>query len=173
MKDDPAAIAEHTASEWAEPKKPKTYRTSDRRREFSMQLRIAIVNRASDGFYNIHCEKCGIFCKSRKDYQIDHIIPEAERPAADKAKKLVSADGQLLCLACHGSKTKKDVSTIALVARQMARNLGVEKANKRRIRSRAKAPKAPYEPASGEPRIAREYGSPAGSFSRSDRDGAA
>lgn len=168
-----ALIAERAAAAWNEPKKPRKTRKSEmgKRREFSMALRIAIVNRASDAQFNIHCELCGVFCKSRQWYQIDHVIPEAERPDADREKALVAADGQLLCLRCHGAKTRVDKKDIAKIARQTARHLGIEKANKRKIRSRSKAPKEPYKPAAGEPRISRQYGSPRGLSPPAGRDG--
>lgn len=130
-----------------------------KRRNFSMQLRIAIVNRASDEHWNIHCEKCGAFCKSKLEYQIDHVIPEKQRPKEDLKKPLVAADGQLLCLACHRLKTAKDLAHIALAKRQEAYHKGLKDERKRRIRTREKAPKEPYEPCPGEPRIAREFGS--------------
>jgi len=90
------------------------------RREFSRKLRAQIVERATKNGV-IVCEGCGLVLAG-KLYEVDHLIPEALRPEADKAKPLTIADGQLLgkeC--CHRSadgKTAKDVAQIAKAKRQ-------------------------------------------------------
>lgn len=126
-------------------------------RKFSVAVRIRIVLRASIGG-QVHCERCDKWCPKRKDYQIDHVIPEGMRPPEDLKRALVAADGQLLCLDCHDRKTDKDKGEIAVAHRRQAYALGLERSGKKKIRLRAKAPRPPYKPAAGKPRIAREYG---------------
>jgi hypothetical protein len=90
-----------------------------RRREFSQSDKIAILGRATDGSGRVHCERCGAWCKRRADYQIDHILAEGMRPAADLMRKLTPADGQLLCVAvCHPVKTKEDKGDIGEAKRR-------------------------------------------------------
>jgi HNH endonuclease len=74
-------------------------------RKFPVDVALLITRRATDSSGRVHCEACGIWLKSRRDWQIDHVISEGVRPAADKKRRLVAADGQLLCLACHAAKT--------------------------------------------------------------------
>ena len=106
------------------------------RREFSVPIEVEIIRRATDANGRIHCEGCGIWLKSRKDYEIDHVVAEGVRPAWRKTKKLTAADGQLLCkAACHRAKTGRDVGEIA----------------------KAKRLEAKRPPASGEPEIMRRY----------------
>ena len=130
-------------------------------RKFSVSVRIRIVLRASVGG-RVHCERCAKWCKRRVDYQIDHVIPEGMRPAEDLKRALVAADGQLLCIDCHDKKTDKDKGEIALAVRREAYALGIERPGKTKMRSRPKAPKPPYKPAAGVPRLAREGFVPAG-----------
>jgi hypothetical protein len=131
-----------------------------RRREFSQDDRIAIVRRATDSSGRIHCERCGAWCKRRADYQIDHILAEGMRPAADLMRKLTPADGQLLCVAvCHPVKTKEDKGDIGEAKRREAAELGLRARPRRKIGwGRERADKPPLEVAAGKPRIAREYG---------------
>lgn len=133
-----------------------------RRREFTISDRIAIVGRATDAGGRINCERCGQWCRKRADYQIDHVIAEGERPAADFERKLTPADGQLLCVAvCHPRKTKADKGDIAKAKRREAAELGV-RAPRRKINwghSSEPKPKPKLDKiAAGKPRIAREYG---------------
>ena len=131
-----------------------------RRREFTIADRIAIVGRASDGQGRVHCERCGAWCRKRAHYQIDHVIAEGERPAADLARKLTPADGQLLCVAlCHPQKTKADKRDIGKAKRLEAAELGVKPAPRRKINwGHSREPKPKLKVAAGKPRIAREYG---------------
>ena len=125
-------------------------------RRFSVAVSVVIVERATAGGH-VHCERCGRWCPKRKDFQIDHIIPEGMRPAEDLKRALVAADGQLLCLDCHDKKTDKDKGEIAVAHRRQAYALGLKRPGKK-LRARPKAPRPAYEPAAGKPRIAREYG---------------
>jgi len=131
-----------------------------RRREFSIGDRIAIVGRATDGSGKIHCERCGAWCRKRKDYAIDHVLAEGMRPAADLARKLTPADGQLLCLDCHTPKTKTDKGDIGKAKRLEAARLGVSTPPRRKINwgHGERQDKPPLKVANGKPRIAREYG---------------
>jgi HNH endonuclease len=131
------------------------------RREFSIADQIAIVRGATDSSYRIHCSSCGVWCKSRKDYQIDHVIPEGMRPAADRRRKLVRADGQVLCLRCHSEKTPRDVSDIGEAKRREAYAAGLERPGKKKI-AHAKRERQPYRPPAGTPALARRGFSPAG-----------
>jgi hypothetical protein len=143
--------------------------TEAKRREFSVAIRIAIVNRASDALWNIHCEKCGVLCKSNREYQIDHIITEAMQ--VDPKEKLRAEDGQLLCLVCHADKTKDDKGDIGLAKRQEAFHKGVKRSHKKKFQSTGQ-PREPFtKRAAGEPRIAREYVSQEGGFPAIGRDG--
>lgn len=96
-----------------------------------------MVGRATDSSGKVHCEQCGIWVKSRKGYEFHHLIPEAMRPAADKARKLSPADGRLWCLKCHGAETPRNLADIGEAKRREAKHPLV---------------------AAGKPRIAREYG---------------
>ena len=100
------------------------------------------------------------WCRKCADYQIDHVIAEGERPAADLTRKLTPADGQLLCVAvCHPDKTQKDKRDIGKAKRLEAAKLGV-KPPRRKINwgHGEKEPKPRLKVAAGKPRIAREYG---------------
>lgn len=130
-------------------------------RKFSVAVCVAIVERATAGG-RIHCERCGRWCPKRADYQIDHVIPEGMRPAADKSRQLTPADGQLLCIDCHDKKTHKDKGEIAVAHRRQAYALGLERPGKQKMRVRPKAPKPAYKPAAGVPRLARQGFVPAG-----------
>jgi hypothetical protein len=131
------------------------------RREFTLTDRIAIRGRATDGQGRVHCERCGRWCSKKADYQIDHVIAEGLRPAADLQRKLTPADGQLLCAAvCHPEKTKADKGHIGKAARLEAAHVSVTKPPARKINWGArKEPKPKLEKiAAGKSRIAREYG---------------
>ena len=99
-----------------------------KRREFSIAVQLAIVERARDEGERILCERCGVWVKSRKDWEIDHILAEGMRPYNDKARPLTAADGQLLCVAvCHKEKTAEDKANISRAKRVRARGLGLYK----------------------------------------------
>jgi hypothetical protein len=133
--------------------------TRRKRREFTVADRIAIVGRASDAAGRVHCERCGAWCRKKADYQIDHIIAEGERPLADLERKLVAADGQLLCMAvCHPPKTKTDKRDIAKAVRLEAAELGVRTPRRKINWGHEREPKSPLKVAAGKPRLAREYG---------------
>ena len=134
--------------------------TRRKRRNFTQMDLIAIVGRASDPAGRVHCERCGAWCRKRADYQIDHVIAEGERPAADLLRKLTPADGQLLCVAvCHPLKTKEDKGDIGKAKRLEAARLGVKPPPRRKINwGHAREEKPPLKVAAGKPRIAREYG---------------
>lgn len=131
-----------------------------RRRNFTQSDLIAIVSRATDAGGRVHCERCGAWCRKRADYQIDHVIAEGERPAADFTRKLTPADGQLLCVAvCHPRKTKGDKGDIGKAKRLEAAELGVKPPPRRKINwGHERELKPALEVAPGKPRIAREYG---------------
>jgi HNH endonuclease len=131
-------------------------------RKFSVVVQVAITNRAMDSSFRLHCEACGKWCPKRADYEIDHVIPEGMRPAADKLEKLKPADGQLLCRECHDKKTDKDKGEIALAVRREAYSLGIEKPGKKKMRSKPRKERPPYRPAAGPPRLMREGYIPAG-----------
>jgi 5-methylcytosine-specific restriction endonuclease McrA len=81
----------------------------------------AIEIRATEN-ERIHCERCGIWCKLRKEYEIDHVIPERMRPIEDRKRPLRAVDGQLLCIRCHRRKTDQDVGAIASAKRIAAKH---------------------------------------------------
>ena len=134
--------------------------TRRKRRNFTQADLIAIVGRSTDGSGRIHCERCGAWCRKRADYQIDHVIAEGERPAADLARKLTPADGQLLCVAvCHPDKTKKDKGDIGKAKRREAAHAGSKPPPARKINwGHEREAKPELKVAAGKPRIAREYG---------------
>jgi len=76
----------------------------------------AIVARATDMRGHTYCEQCGEECMSRADYEIDHCVAEGVRPPG-KRPPLTADDGKLLCLRCHGQKTRRDVAEIARAKR--------------------------------------------------------
>lgn len=93
------------------------------RREFTQSQREAIRRRATNAAGEICCEGCGAVLTGKRR-EIDHIIPEALRPEADKKKPLTIADGQLLGECCHrgpDGKTRHDVAQIAKGKRQNAK----------------------------------------------------
>jgi len=95
------------------------------RRNFPKSVMVARIKAATvDG--KIFCESCGVLCKN---FQIDHIIPDGltGEPTFENSK--------LLCLECHGAKTKKDVKAISKAKRLEARHLGVKKQSQK-IQSR-------------------------------------
>jgi 5-methylcytosine-specific restriction endonuclease McrA len=95
------------------------------RRNFPKSVMVARIKAATvDG--KIFCENCGVLCKN---FQIDHIIPDGltGEPTFENSK--------LLCLECHGAKTKNDVKSIAKAKRVEAKHLGV-KQSKQKINSR-------------------------------------
>ena len=137
---------------------------AQRRREFSIADQLAIITRATDGAGRIHCEGCGVWVKHRKDYEIDHILAEGMRPEADRKRKLVPADGQLLCIAvCHPEKTRGDKQNIHEAKRRAAYGLGVMRPGKRQVWWRqGKDQKPPLQTAPGAPGLARRGFVPAG-----------
>lgn len=93
------------------------------RREFTRPQREAIRLRATNAAGEICCEGCGAVLTGKRR-EIDHIIPEALRPEADKKKPLTIAEGQLLGECCHrgpDGKTRHDVAQIAKGKRQNAK----------------------------------------------------
>jgi hypothetical protein len=109
------------------------------RREFTKAVKVQIIKRCSWGFGKIdkpHCEKCGAVTMR---FEIDHHDPDAMQ--IDKSKPLTAADGWLLCITCHGEKTKKDVADIAKAKRREAAHLGA-RTNKAKIPSPPKAPRS-------------------------------
>jgi hypothetical protein len=131
-----------------------------KRREFTLSDRIAIRGRASDPQGRVHCERCGAWCRKKADYQIDHVIPEGLRPAADLLRPLKPSDGQLLCLDCHTPKTKTDKGHIGKAVRLEGAHVGVSTPPTRKINWGARKEPKPKltKIANGKSRIAREYG---------------
>ena len=132
------------------------------RREFSIATQVEIIFRATDEDGRVHCEGCGAWLKSRRDYEIDHIISEGIRPAADRKRRLRAVDGQLLCAICHKSKTRVDKGDQAEAKRREAAELGIERPGKVKIRRREKEARKPLKIAAGPPGLARRGFSPAG-----------
>lgn len=134
------------------------------RREFSIADLVAIVTRATDEAGKVKCERCGAWCKSRKDYEIDHILAEGMRPKADLKRKLTPADGQLLCVAvCHPKKTKRDKGDIAEAKRREGAALSLMRPGKRKLWWRSgKDQKPPLRVAPGAPALMRRGFQPAG-----------
>jgi hypothetical protein len=129
-----------------------------RRREFSQSDRIAIRGRATDSSGRVHCERCGRWCPKRADYQIDHILAEGMRPAADLKRKLTPADGQLLCVAvCHLRKTTEDKGDINEAKRRQAAELGLKPPRRKIGWGHEKAARPPLKVANGPPAMARRF----------------
>jgi hypothetical protein len=125
------------------------------RREFSVACQLAIVERARDESGRILCERCKVWTKSRKDWEIDHVLPEGMRPFNDKARALTPAEGQLLCAAvCHKEKTAEDKANISQAKRRNSFGLGLRKPGKPRLE---KEVRKPLETAPGPPAMARRY----------------
>jgi hypothetical protein len=99
------------------------------RREFTRNQREQIVERSKDAKGNICCEGCGLVLGS-KPFEVDHIIPEANRPEADKQRPITIAEGQLLGKECchrgEYGKTNKDVKAIAKGKRQYNAHNGIK-----------------------------------------------
>ncbi len=98
------------------------------RREFTRNQREQIVERSKNELGQICCERCKLVLGG-KPFEIDHIIPEALRPEADKQWKITIAEGQLLGKCCHrgkDGKTNRDVTAIAKSKRQYDRANGLK-----------------------------------------------
>jgi hypothetical protein len=78
------------------------------RQEFSDGVKLEIVRRATDEGFKVRCELCGLWCKNRGEFEIDHTRSEGMWPLDIRRKRLTAADGQLLCLTCHAEKTFDD-----------------------------------------------------------------
>jgi hypothetical protein len=116
------------------------------RREFPRAVKVAVVRRATkDGV--TYCEGCGAPCQK---WQIDH----ARADGLLGAPTLENA--QLLGECCYRPKNARDTAQIALAKRREAYALGVARPGKKKLRSRPKAPRPPYRPAAGLPRLMRQ-----------------
>ncbi|MBB3411282.1 5-methylcytosine-specific restriction endonuclease McrA [Rhizobium sp. BK316] len=107
------------------------------RREFSRNQKEQIVERARTASGNVACERCGLVLK-KGAWEIDHVIPEALRPEADKQRKITIAEGQLLGFCCHrgkDGKTNDDVKKIAKAKRVYNAAHGLKAATQKPIRS--------------------------------------
>ena len=102
------------------------------RRNFPKSVMVACIKRATKDNV-IYCEGCGV---QAKKFQIDHIRADGllGEPTLENAR--------LLCIECHGEKTKDDVARISKAKRVEARHLGAIPP-KQKIQSRgfAKRPK--------------------------------
>lgn len=98
------------------------------RRNFTRNQKEQIAERSKNADGQICCEGCGLVLAG-KPYEVDHTIPEALRPEADKKQKITIAEGQLLGIACchrgPDGKTNKDVKQIAKAKRQNAKHVGI------------------------------------------------
>jgi len=129
-----------------------------RRREFTQADKIAIRGRATDSSGHVFCERCGAWLKRKADYEIDHILAEGMRPAADLMRKLTPADGQLLCVAvCHPRKTKEDKGDIGEAKRRQAAEFGLRTPRRKIGWGREKAARPPLKVANGPPAMARRF----------------
>jgi hypothetical protein len=79
------------------------------RQEFSDGVKLEIIRRATDQGFKTRCEQCGLWCKSRGEFEIDHTRSEGMWPLDIRRKRLTAADGRLLCLVCHAEKTFDDL----------------------------------------------------------------
>jgi 5-methylcytosine-specific restriction endonuclease McrA len=120
------------------------------RREFSLGVKLEIIHRATDENDRVLCEKCGLWVKTPREFEIDHVISEGMRPLIDRQRRLTPADGQLLCMTCHGEKTAEDAHHRAKAKRVEARAHGLKVKHKRG--------KGPLRVAFGLPEIARRFG---------------
>jgi hypothetical protein len=84
---------------------------------FSAASARAIVARATDEHGRVWCERCGVECPTRADYEIDHCLAEGARGANDNRPALTAEDGKLLCIPCHDKKTRRDIAEIAKTKR--------------------------------------------------------
>lgn len=88
------------------------------RRPLSTTQRLALFLTANGA-----CQACGWRLTPGTRWEIDHIIPIAL--GGDNTE----ANLQVLCAACHGSKTaRQDAPRLAKAARQRARHLGATQA---------------------------------------------
>lgn len=87
------------------------------RKNFPQAVKVACIRRATRDNV-IYCEGCGL---PTRRFQIDHVDPDG------LTGQPILSNARLLCDACHGVKTKKDVGDIARAKRQEARSLGLRK----------------------------------------------
>lgn len=87
------------------------------RKEFSKSVKVQATKRATrDGV--TYCEGCGL---PAKKWHYDHDNPDG------LTGEPTLANCKLLCIPCHGVKTKQDVAKIARAKRREAVALGVRK----------------------------------------------
>jgi hypothetical protein len=129
-----------------------------KRRNFTLAVQGQILARATDASGMVKCEHCGFWCKSRKNFEFDHIVPEALRPEADKVRPLTAAEGQLLCLKCHRRlKTLADMADIAKAKHREAAHKGLTRPGKGKFPRREQDAKPPLVVVLGRPGMARRY----------------
>jgi hypothetical protein len=107
------------------------------RREFSKAVKIEIIKRATPAGTRAPpwCEKCSAMAAR---FEIHHLVMDALE--IDKKRKLVAADGQLLCKPCHDEITKAQTPVLNKAKRREAKHLGV-KDKKPQIPRRPPAPR--------------------------------
>ena len=94
------------------------------RREFPKSVKVAAIKRA-DG----KCEAPGCGLPHLGRFEIDHVIADA------LGGEPVLSNARVLCIACHGAKTKLDTTAAAKVKRQEAAHLGAKMTSANPIRS--------------------------------------
>jgi 5-methylcytosine-specific restriction endonuclease McrA len=89
------------------------------RKEFSKKVQRDAFARAKG-----RCEKCSAWLSVGK-FHYDHVNPDAMtgEPTLENC--------EVLCLPCHGDKTKRDVANIARAKRIQDRHLGIRDPHKR------------------------------------------
>jgi 5-methylcytosine-specific restriction endonuclease McrA len=113
------------------------------RRNFPKSVMVARIKAATVN--NVaYCDLCKLPCTK---FQIDHINPDGL--TGDPTFE----NSQLLCLECHGPKTKKDVKAIAKAKRVEAKHLGAVqpkgKIQSRGFEKKEKKEKIPLPPKRG------------------------
>ncbi len=92
------------------------------RREFPTKVRVAAIKRA-DG----KCEAIGCGLPHLGRFEVDHVIADA------LGGEPTLANARVLCVACHGVKTKADTTAAAKVKRQEAAHLRARPVPARKI----------------------------------------
>lgn len=107
-----------------------------KRREFTRAQKAKIYKDAMDRKGRLICASCGSDCMGKR-VEVDHVIPEALRTAADLAKPLTVKEGQALCGSCHDLKTfGSDIPNAAKAKRREANHVGATAPARTKFKSR-------------------------------------
>ena len=125
------------------------------RRNFTRDVKIAIIKRATRPDRQPACERCGAVGLKM---DVHHRVMDAME--IDKARRLTAEDGELLCGPCHDPITSKQRKVLAKALAREAKHVGADKPNgtlKGRQFEKVERKHEGREPANGMSEIARRF----------------